>query len=253
MEVRLLKKGYKNDEQFYQDFLNDQIKNKDEYFSDEIVYINEAPDFPIYMAQRNEVERNELFLQAFDVLSQSYLNTDRDIHFEEIFWHSLLTVTKRDFLLVQYPQITEGINHFNNIVLKDFNWESYIYKCVLGAQYINDLITDHDDRLRYYQLLIDNLDMYNYIIKYEIFRNDRFLLNILDIIDELNLSKVMKSKITGRENLGQDERVGRRVLFEFNKSYPVVMSPMMEKEELKEFFLVYLSYYYDMSQLEAVV
>jgi hypothetical protein len=95
--------------------------------------------------------------------------------------------------------------------------------------------------------------MYNYIIKYEIFRNDRFLLNILDIIDELNLSKVMKSKITGRENLGQDERVGRRVLFEFNKSYPVVMSPMMDKEELKEFFLLYLSYYYDMSQLEAMV
>jgi hypothetical protein len=253
MEVRLLKKGYKNNKQFYKDFLNDQIKNNDEYFSEDIVYLNKAPDFPIYLAQRNEAERNELFLQAFDVLSQSYLNTDRDIHFEEIFWHSLLTVTKRDFLLEQYPQIEEGINHFNNIVLKDFNWESYIYKCVLGAQYINDLITDHDDRLRYYQLLIDNLDMYNYIIKYEIFRNDRFLINILDIIDELNLSKVMKSKITGRENLGQDERVGRRVLFEFNKSYPVVMSPMMEKEELKEFFLMYLSYYYDMSQMEAVV
>jgi hypothetical protein len=253
MEVRLLNKGYKNNEQFYKDFVEDQIKNKDEYFSDEIVYINEAPDFPIYIAHRNEAERNELFLEAFEVLSRSYLQTDRDIHFEELFWHSLLTVNKRDFVLEQYPQITEGINHFNNIVLKDFNWESYIYKCVLGAQYINDRTTNHAERLRYYKLLIDNLDMYNYIIKYEIFRNDQFLLNILDIIDELNLSKVMKSKITGRENLGKDERVGRRVLFEFNKSYPIVMSPMMEKEELKEYFLLYLSYYYDMSQLEAAV
>jgi hypothetical protein len=253
MEVRLLKKGYKNNEQFYKDFLEDQIKNKEEYFSDEVVYINEAPNFPIYMAQQNESERNELFLEAFEVLSRSYLNTARDIHFEEIFWHSLLTVSKRDFLLDQYPQIADGINQFNNIVLKDFNWESYIYKCVLGAQYINDLITDSTERHRYYQLLIDNLDMYNYIIKYEIFRNDRFLLNILDIIDQLNLSKVMKSKITGRDNLGKDERVGRRVLFEFNKSYPVLMSPMMEKEELKEFFLLYLSYYYDMSQLEVVI
>jgi hypothetical protein len=112
------------------------------------------------MAQRNEAERNELFLQAFEFLSRSYFHTERDIHFVEIFWHSLLTVTKRDFLFEQYPQITEGINHFNNIVLKDFNWESYIYKCVLGAQYINDLISDHEERLRYYQLLIDNLDMY---------------------------------------------------------------------------------------------
>ncbi|WP_286131770.1 hypothetical protein [Bacillus sp. FJAT-25509] len=89
--------------------------------------------------------------------------------------------------------------------------------------------------------------MYNYIIKYEIFRNSSFLLNILDIIDELDLSKVMKSKIIWRENLGKDERVGRRVIFEFNKSYPVIMSPMLEKEDLKEWFLKYLSYYYDES------
>ncbi|PFH90625.1 hypothetical protein [Bacillus sp. AFS088145] len=247
MEIRLLKKGYKNNEQFYMDFLDDKIRYKDEYFSEDVVFIDEAPDFPIYLAQRSELERKELFLEAFKVLSSSYLNTDRDIHFDELFWHSLLTSVKRDYLLEQYPQIAEGISHFNNIVLKDFNWESYIYKCVLGAQYINDAVSDIEERARYYELLIDNLDMYNYIIKYEIFRNDRFLLNILDIIDELDLSKVMKSKIIGRENLGKDERVGRRVLFEFNKSYPVIMSPMLDKEDLKEWFLKYLSYYYEMS------
>lgn len=250
VEIRLLKKGYKNNEQFYRDFLDDQIRLKDEYFSDEVVYIEEAPDFPVYLAKTSEAERRELFLEAFEVISRSYLKTDRDIHFEEVFWHSLLTVTKREYLLEQYPQIVEGINHFNNIVLKDFNWENYIYKCVLGAQYINDAVTYEAERLRYYDLLIDNLDMYNYIIKYEIFRNDRFLLNILDIIDELNLSKVMKSKINGRDDLGKDERVGRRVIFEFNKSYPVLMSPMMDKEDLKEFFLKYLSYYYDISLLQ---
>jgi hypothetical protein len=250
VEIRLLKKGYKNNEQFYKDFLEDQIKSKDEYFSDDVVYIDAAPDFPIYLAHGSEEERKELFLKAFSVLSSSYLHTDRDLHFEEIFWHSLLTVTKRDYLLEQYPQIADGINHFKNIVIKDFDWENYIYKCVLGAQYINDAEDDYEKRMRYYGLLIDNLDMYNYIIKYEIFRNDRFLLNILDIIDELNLSKVMKSKIVGRPNLGKDERVGRRVIFEFNKSYPVVMSPMLEKEDLKEYFLTYLSYYYDMSPLQ---
>jgi hypothetical protein len=250
VEIRLLKKGYKNNEQFYRDFLDNQIRFKDEYFSDEVVYIEEAPDFPVYLAQRSEAERRELFLEAFGVISRSYLKTDRDIHFEEVFWHSLLSVTKREYLLEQYPQIAEGINHFNNIVLKDFNWENYIYKCVLGAQYINDAVTDEAERLRYYDLLIDNLDMYNYIIKYEIFRNDRFLLNILDIIDELDLSKVMKAKITGRDDLGKDERFGRRVIFEFNKSYPVIMSPMIEKDELKEFFLQFLSYYYDISLLQ---
>lgn len=250
MEIRLLEKGYKNNEQFYRDFIDDHILLKEEYFSGEVVHIQAAPDFPIYMAHGNEEERKSLFYEAFNILSNSYLTTDRDIHFEELFWHSLLVTRKRDYLLENYPQIKEGINHFHNIVLKKFDWENYIYKCVLGAQYINDLINDDGEHQRYYSLIVENLDLYNYIIKYEIFRNDHFLKNILDIIDELNLSKVMKAKIIGRDDLGKDERVGRRVIFEFNKSYPVIMSPMLEKEELKEVFLKYLSYYYDLSSLE---
>ncbi|OCA90403.1 hypothetical protein A8F94_00460 [Bacillus sp. FJAT-27225] len=253
MEIRLLNKDYKNNEQFYKDFLDDQIRFKEEYFSDKIVFINEAPDFPIYMAKGTETERKEMFKEAFNVISGSYLNTDRDIHFEELFWHSLLTVHKRDYLLDNYPQIAENISHFNNIVIKKFDWENYIYKCIIGAQYINDRVSGYEERIRYYELLIDNLDMYNYIIKYEIFRNDHFLLNILDLIDELNLSKIMKAKLVGFDHLGKDERVGRRVIFEFNKSYPVVMAPMMKKEDLKEYFIKFLSYYYDISQVESLV
>jgi hypothetical protein len=248
VEIRLLEKGYKQNEQFYKDFLEDQIQLNEDYFSGEVVHLDKAPDFPIYIAQGNEVERKELFLQAFRVLTDYYLDTDRDVHLNELFWHSLL-VTKRDYLLENYSKIYEGINHFNNIVLKKFDWENYIYKCVLGAQYVNDLVTDPEERERYYSLLIDNLDIYNYIIKYEIFRNDRFLINILDIIDELELSKILKSKIKDRDDLGKDERVGRRVIFEFNKSYPVIMSPMLEKEKLKPIFLKYLSYYYDSAEV----
>jgi hypothetical protein len=253
MEIRLLKKEYKNNEQFYKDFLDDKIKDNDEYFSGEVIYISEAPDFPIYMAKGNEEEKKKLFLEGLEVISESYLQTNRDLHFDEIFWHSLLTVSKREYLLDTYPEITEGIKHFNNIVLKKFDWENYIYKCVLGAQYINDITSDETERKRYYHLLIDNLDVYNYIIKYEIFRNDRFLINILDIIDELDLSKVMKMKITWRDDLGKDPRVGRMVIFEFNKSYPVILSPMLEKNDLKELFIQYLSYYYDISQLQTLV
>ena len=78
----------------------------------------------------------------------------------------------------------------------------------------------------------------------KIFRNNKFLLNILlDIIQELDLSKTLKAKIKDRDDLGKDERIGRRVIFELNKSYPVIMSPMMNKEELKDVFLKFLSYY----------
>lgn len=249
MEIKLLKRGYKNNEQFFNDFLEDKIKENEEYFSDEIVKIDEAQDFPIYMGKGSESEKKELFYKAFEVISKYYLNIDRDIHFSEAFWHSLLCEYKRDYLLEMYPEIKDDIKKFNNIVLKKFDWENYIYKCILAAQYINDNVSDEEDRTRYYGLIVDNLDLFNYIIKYEIFRNDKFLINILDIIDDLKMSKLLKAKIKGRDDLGKDERVGRRVIFEFNKSYPIVMSPMLDKDELKEKFLQYLSYYVDKNEI----
>lgn len=253
MEIRLLKKRYKKDDQFYKDFLEDQIKNKEEYFSDEVVNIDGIPDFPIYMNITDEAKRNEDFQEAFDIISKHYINTDRDIHFSEVFWHSLFCVHKRDYLLEKYPQIKDGINNFSNIVIKKFDWENYIYKCVIAAEYINDNTSEESERKRYFQLIIDNLDVYNYIIKYEIFRNDRFLINILDIINDPDLSKILKLKIKNREDLGKDERVGRRVIFELNKSYPVIMAPMLEKQELEKVFLKFLSYYYDINELKKVI
>lgn len=249
MEIRLLKNGYKKSERFYNDFLEDQIRSNDDYFSGDVVYIDEVPDFPIYMGRGSEGEKKELFIEAVNVISKYYLKTDRDVHFDELFWHSLFTVYKREYLLEKYPQIKEGKKEFDTVVVKNFDWQNYIYKCVLAAQYVNDNVETEEERQRYYELIFDNLDLYNYIIKYEIFRNDKFLLNILDIIDELDLAKVMKAKIKNRPDLGKDERVGRRVIFEFNKSYPVVLSPMLDKESLKEPFLEYLSYYYDRSEI----
>lgn len=251
MEIKLLKKGYKNDEQFYKDFLEDKIVENEEYFSDEVATINEAPSFPIYMGSGSKEVREKLFLEAIDTISKYYLDTDRDIHFSEVFWHSLFCVYKRDFLIEAYPEICDDYNKFKNIVIKKFDWENYIYKCVLAAQYVNDNVSEADERERYYKIIVQNLDLYNYIIKYEIFRNDKFLLNVLDIIDELDLSEVLKAKIKGRDDLGKDERVGRRVIFEFNKSYPIVMSPMLDKDELKEYFLEYLSCYYDVNKLDS--
>lgn len=252
MEIRLLADGYKTSETLYQDFLADKINEKEDYFSNETVYIREVPDFPIYIAKGSEEEKKQKFLEAFKVMSHSYLNTERDLLLDEKFWHSVLLTRKQNFILTNYPEVEKGKSTFNNIVLKKFDWENYIYKTILGAQYINDNISDEDERQRYYELIIENLDLYNYIIKYEIFRNDKFLINILTIIDELKLSKTLKAKIKGREDLGNDERVGRRVIFEFNKSYPVVMSPLLEKKELKELFMEYLSYYDDTSQVLAV-
>lgn len=253
MEIKLLKKGYKKNEQFYTDFLNDTLESNDEYFTDETAYIKEAPDFPIYMAKQSDETRKQLFLEAFETVGDHYLSSNRELHFDEQFWHSLLVTKKRDFLLNEYPQIQESISHFNNIVLKSFDWENYIYKTVIGAEYITDLVQDEATRKHYYEVIVDNLDLFNYMIKYEVFRNKQFVFNILSIVNELGLSSLLKKKITWRNDLGDDPRVGRQVLLEFNKSYPVVMSPMLEKEELKEIFMEYLGYYVDEAELGVLV
>ena len=38
MEIRLLKNGYKKSERFYNDFLEDQIRSNDDYFSGDGTY-----------------------------------------------------------------------------------------------------------------------------------------------------------------------------------------------------------------------
>ena len=74
------------------------------------------------------------------------------------------------------------------------------------------------------------------------------------IIPQILHKKLLQLILTkDRPDLGKDERYGRRVLFEFNKAYPVVMSPMLSKYELEELFMEYLGYYYDLSRLDCLV
>ena len=44
-----------------------------------------------------------------------------------------------------------------------------------------------------------------------------------------------------------------QIIFEFNKSYSVIMSPMLEKSELEPIFFEYLSYYYNIHELDLVM
>jgi hypothetical protein len=242
MEIKLLSDEYINGDNIYQDFINNTIGSCDEHFSGESIWIDHAPDFPIYMNVQAK-DRKALYLKAFNSMSDFYLKTPRDTHFDAIFWYSLLLTHKREFLLNNYPETKMSEKSFRNIVLKKFDWENYIYKSVLAAQYISDNVDTDEERERYYSLIVNNLDLYNYIIKYEIFRNEKFLITVLDIVDENNLSEILKAKVKGREDLGEDERVGRRIIFELNKSYPVILAPTLSKEELEIHFMKHLETY----------
>lgn len=245
MKINMLKYGYKNNLEFYEDFLKDELQNYgDKYIDyDEDVEIPHSPDFPIYLARRSEEERKEDFFKLVKTLDETFLNLDRANLLDELFWHSYLCIYKREYILETYPEVKENIRNFENIVIKEFNWENYIYKAVLACQYVNAHI-DPEEHKKYYESIMENFDVFNYIIKYEIFRNSNFLINFLKIIEETGTSKTLKSRIYNRDDLGRDERYGRRVVYEFNKSYPIVLSPMLTKDELKEYFIEYLGYYY---------
>ncbi len=243
MQINLLTDDYKNDELFYQTFLNDGLW-KSEYLSNETINIpEELPEFPIFFAIRDKDIREVEYSKMIKVVADHVIQLDRDIFMNENFWHSWLCLYKREYLLETYPQIRNDYSTFKNIIIKKFDWENYIYKAILIAQYVDEW-TDPEQHDHYYHLILQNMDIFNYIIKYEIFRNGRFLINIMDIIEETGLSKILKAKIKNRPDLGNDERYGRRVIFELNKAYPIVMSPMLDKNRLKEYFLKYLGYYH---------
>lgn len=249
VKVRLLKSGYRNNEEFYNDFKSNTVLKNEDYFTDKVIYLPSDVPFPIYMGKGSNAARNKDFLESFDTLANHYIMSNRDLHLDEVVWHSYFITHHRDYLINKYPSILESQKEFENIVTKPFDWENYIYKCVLATEYVEDYAKMPEEKKHYYQLILENLDLYNYIIKYEIFRNNEFLLKVLEIVDELKIVSIMKAKIQDRPDLGKDERYGRRVILELNKSYPVVMAPMLDKESLKEEMLRALSLYYNVSTL----
>lgn len=241
----MLNEGYLKQESFYEDFVNNKLNGNAKYFSEEAYYIDDLKPFPIYIPLSSNIkeEQQNQYLEAFNTFSECYLKLDRELLFSQRFWHSLFLLEFREYLVDLYPEILVSKSKFNNIVLKQLNWENYIYKIILGSQYINECV-EEQQRDHYYKLIVHNMDMYNYVIKTRILRNDMFLKNVLDIIDNNNLSKTLKAFIKDRPDLGKDPRYGRMVIFEFNKSYPVVLSPMMDYRSLEEKFIEYLKIYW---------
>lgn len=231
MEINLLNEKY-DSSKLYKDFIDGTISPNSEYVSDKTEYLNEAPDFPIYLAKKHTSESE--FKSAIKTLKKSYISTSRDIHMNGLFWHSLLTIYKRDYIVKKYPEVLESESEFKNIVLKKFGWENYIYKCLLVAEYIEDSGFSEAEEDQFIHAVVNNLDVYNYIIKYKLFRNRQFIVKFLNMIQENGLSSIMKRKIKDRSDLGSDTRYGRQVVFELNKSYPILMAPFMDKEELLE-------------------
>lgn len=210
--------------------------------SEDFVEIPDVRPFPIYMHKLTPQKRDEYFKEAFRILQEDYIHLKRDIILDHRFWISLYFFEFREYLIKMYPKSIKSLGEFKNIVTKKFDWENYIFKSIIAVEYINDFREENQFE-HYYDLILNNFDLFNYTIKYSLTRNGHFLLSILDIIDNNNLTEEMKKGIRHRSDLGSDERYGRRVIYEFNKNYPVMMFPEMNLEILEFYFLEFYKLY----------
>lgn len=227
MQIKLLKPGYKSSKELYNCFLDGSIK--DEFFTENSIELNECPDFPIYMAWSKDKVSD--FKEAVDIISKYYITSSKSHHFDEVFWHSLF-ITKSEYILDKYPEIKEDFNNFRNIVIKNFDWESYVFKSVFLAELLDENVEDGDE-IDIVKFAVDNGDLFNYLLKYKIFVNKQFFIRIFSVIKKNNLEKLFKSKM----NKKGDFRVLRGVFGELNNRYPVIMSPLMDKISLEKAIL----------------
>lgn len=254
MKIRLLNTGYGKNEKLYKDFMNHAINFDASYFSNDYIDLNKnLPIFPIYMARLDDDIQIEEYKEAVYAIMEFYLDYGRDIYMNGTFWHSLL-MHHPEYIINKYGDKIKNHNNFKNIVIKKFNWENYIYKCIIMAEYLHHSTLNSKDEYDYYiELFVENMDVFNYIIKYAIFKNDTFLLNFFKVIDDLKISNIMKASIKDLDLPEKDPRYGRRVVFELNKNYPAVMTPFMTPKDLSDEVIKALSLYVDDSVIDDIV
>lgn len=234
----LLNKGYNKNSELHKDFLAGKITEKKEYFSDDKVEVGETPPFPIYMTHLKEDELRDSYRDAILTFIKRYLLLDRSVHMDGRFWHTLFLTKHRDYIINKYPEVKE-LKAFRNIVVKAWNWENYVYKVGLAATYGQNAYSVNKDKIKgFINILTDNLDIFNYIIKYQVFKCGHLIINLLEIIDEENFSDLFKRRIRHESIGNKDLRYGREIVYELNKAYPIIMSPVLEKEELRDLIKV---------------
>jgi hypothetical protein len=174
---------------------------------------------------------DQIWMNLISAVEECMENVPARLYEDGSFWFSLFLTRFQLELLEDYPQLKSSSKPLKNILLKQFNWENYIYKAVVIVKlkraalkrFGNDEIVN---------LILDDLDLFNYLIKSPLFRNLDFILNIFELTRRSSFPVKLKSQIKSEKYKQKDKRFGRRIVYELNKVYPVLFVQKFEIDEL---------------------
>ena len=233
MQIRKVNKSYFKSKELRDHFVSGTLMNFDDcllndYYDTgtfEIEYFN--PYAGNTKSPNNDQIWNNLIASVGEIMEGIPANLYEDGNF----WFSLFLTRFQLELMNDYPQLKKSSDQLKNILLKDFNWENYIYKAVVIVK-LKHVAIERFGNTDVVDLILDDLDLFNYLIKSPLFRNLDFILNIFELTRRDAFPVRLKSQIKSEKYKQKDKRFGRRIVYELNKTYPVLFVQKFEMEEL---------------------
>lgn len=169
-EIYLLKDPILDEQDFYESFLKGTLEEKG-YFSDQRVQVPDVEEFIFYI-NSSQSGSKDLFRNLVQIMMDYFVDLKQEIFLDQNFWRSYISTKLRNSTIRNHPQIRENFDNFRIIVLRALDWENYLYKAAIYGSILRDRLADANERDQYIDLIHENMDLFNYILKKRVFRND---------------------------------------------------------------------------------
>ena len=251
-ELYLLKEPIVNEEDFYVSFLRGSLEEEG-YFSNQKVEIPDVEEFIFYIGSGRQEERKEIFKKLIKLMMHSFVDMKQEVFLSQNFWLSYISSKLRTSVIKNHPKIQESFSEFKLIVLRDLDWENYLYRAAIYGSILHDRVADSEELDEYIDVINENMDVFNYILKKRVFRNDQFIFNMLQLLRRYTGTELIQFlKFRDQTVMGRDVSPGRLLLTEMNTAYPTVLFPMLDYESFEDLFFQYLNHNEKIYELKVI-
>lgn len=233
MQIRKVDKRYFDSKELRDHFVNGTLHEHHEFFLDEYY---DTGDFDVryfnpYAGNVKSPHVDEIWDHLISAVSEIMEGIPASLYEDGSFWFSLFLTRFQIELLEDYPQLKRTSEPLKNILLKQFNWENYIYKVIVIVK-LKAVAMRRFGNTDVIIAVLDDLDLFNYLIKSPLFRNLDFIVSVFELNRQNAFPVRLKSQIKSEKYKQKDKRFGRRIVYELNKVYPVLFVQKFELQEL---------------------